>query len=151
MTKSYKEKEAIEYFNNNFGIQKTRVPYYIDNRNYFIAILYDVFRRTEDQISTLVGLDRSTVSLSKDRAYEYLVANPDKKFIANTQNFVNKFPIDFSTSYNKNRNRVLTKEPMNIYFRNLITRFHSYGRSEEDIKKAINQELELLFNKKEDE
>lgn len=87
----FSDDELIGYFKNSFGIRKTRKRFYIDNRNYVIALLHEYFGYSENDIGCLFMIDRSSVNHAKKKAYEFLVERQDKIYASNIKELKSKF------------------------------------------------------------
>ena len=79
---------------------KKRLRPLLDKRNYLIAMLYYKFGYTEERISTIFSMDRTTVSVSKLHTYS-LLEYGDNVFKANVSNYLINYPYDFPSFSNK--------------------------------------------------
>ena len=93
----YTSDQIINWFIEKYGIKKTRKRTYIDPRNYVIAVLYQKFNYTEENIAPIFNLDRSSVNHAKKHAKLMLLTINDFNFIENTKEIVKKYPFDFQT------------------------------------------------------
>lgn len=105
----YTDEDVISWFKMHYGIKKTRKIEYLDPRNYVIALLYQKFNYTEEDLASIFSIDRSTVSTCKFHAYTLLIECKDKNFIRNTKLLIEKFPYTFSDSNFSNKSKFVTK------------------------------------------
>jgi hypothetical protein len=106
----YTDKDIIEYVQNELGVKKTRKKEYIDPRNYLIAVLYEKFKYSDNEISQIFGIDRSTVNISRRLPYHIMVIQENEKYHENVHEVINLFPHILSpTTVSKDRNRIDTK------------------------------------------
>jgi len=98
-TKDFIEKDVIDYASNILS-QKNRKRKYVDPRNFLINILRYKFYWTEEQISLLFKMHRTSVTHCKDNAYHL---QNDISYINNTIDVREKFPSYITDFNNKNR------------------------------------------------
>jgi len=79
---------------------KKRLRPLLDKRNYLIAILYYKFGYTEERISIIFSIDRTTVSVSKLHTYS-LLEYGDNIFKVNVSDYLINYPYDFPSFSNK--------------------------------------------------
>jgi hypothetical protein len=79
---------------------KKRLRPLLDKRNYLIAMLYYKFGYTEERISTIFSMDRTTVSVSKLHTYS-LLEYGDNIFKANVSDYLINYPYNFPSFSNK--------------------------------------------------
>lgn len=98
MEKDFSSQDIIEYFKQTRGIIKTRLRPYIDARNYVIAVLYQKFNFTEDNIGIIFNLNRSSVNHCKHWAYKLIVELNDSKYKRNVADLIEHFPFEFKSN-----------------------------------------------------
>lgn len=74
--------------------KKKRERSYLDKRNYLISLLYFKFNLTESKIEEILNINRLTIHSAKWQAFQLVNAN-DISFIANTNEYIIKYPFDF--------------------------------------------------------
>jgi len=86
---NFTEADIIRYVALKGLNRKSRVRKIIDPRNYLINLLYYHFNWTQERISALFEIHRTTMVHAKDMAYN-LEKDPD--FLQNTEDVKNAFP-----------------------------------------------------------
>ena len=94
----YTAEELIEYFMNNCGVKKTRKRAYIDKRNYVLAVLYDVFKYTEEELAIIFNMDRTSVCVARKHAYVYIYKHKNEMYLDNIREYIDKFPAKLKDS-----------------------------------------------------
>lgn len=92
--KDYTEQEVVDYIKNVLVIKKTRKVNYLDNRNYFIHVLYHKFKWTEKKLQDLFEIDRTSINHNKHSVIN-LIKTKDSYFYENTKHLFELFPINF--------------------------------------------------------
>lgn len=86
----FTEKEVVDYvIKNSFDNLPNGKQSNLDPRNLLINILYHNFYWTEEQLATLFNKERSTMTHSKNKAFELW---GDESFAKHTENVRNTFP-----------------------------------------------------------
>ena len=103
----YTEEDIIRYVALKGLNKKTRIRKVIDPRNYLINLLYYHFNWTQERISALFQVHRTTMVHAKDMAYNL---EKDPTFLQNTREVREAFPweaVSKETLYNINQHKRL--------------------------------------------
>lgn len=99
--KDFIEKDIIDFASTILS-QKSRKRKYVDPRNFLINILIYKFKWTEEQVSILFRMDRTSVNYAKDMAYHL---QNDLNYMEHTIEVREKFS-DYVPSFNdKNKDK----------------------------------------------
>jgi len=103
--------------------KKTKRRFHIDQRNYLISVLYYKFGFTEEFISELVNIERSSVCYAKKRVILSLEKEDDWTFEINTLHLSHKYPFKFPVELKKKRPYKLKQIYLNLSTLNKIELF----------------------------
>jgi len=102
----YTAEEIIEFFKSTWGIKKTRKRRYIDPRNYVLAVIYDRFNYTEEELAVIFSIDRSTINYGRKLPYHYIEVQKNEQYFENVKLLLEKFPHEFK-KYNIGEERIV--------------------------------------------
>jgi hypothetical protein len=91
----YTAEEIIEFFKSTWGIKKTRKRIYIDPRNYVLAVIYDRFNYTEEELAVIFDMDRSTINYGRKLPYYYVEVQKNEQYLENVELLLERFPHKF--------------------------------------------------------
>ena len=101
----YNDHDILKYWDENYGVMKTRRESYVDPRNYILAILYYKFGYTENELSEIFRIDHSAINHAKKMPYNHLEIK-NKKFIKHVEELIKIFPYNFLDPGSLNRDRL---------------------------------------------
>jgi hypothetical protein len=147
----YTDTEIIEYFKEKYTIRRSQLRDYLDKRNYVIGILYHKFNYSENEISKIFNIDRSTVCQSKNKAHDCIYLLKDDNFMRSTRDLRNSFPFNFmkkASLWKSDFDNIVITDFDPDYYYELNRLAKEYKVTESDIaKKLLYQQIDELKTK----